>query len=68
MIYRFAAVCALTLELLLSFHLVSLPLLHAAPPFTSTAVCFVVAFIVSETWEVAVHVALAVWSKLKGRR
>lgn len=68
MIYRFAAVCALALELLLFFHLVSLPLLHAAPPFTGTAVCFVAAFIVSETWEIAAHTAHAVWSRFKGRR
>ena len=59
MIFRFAAVCALALELLLFFHLISLPLLHAAPPFTGTAVCFVVTFIVSETWEIAVHTAQA---------
>ncbi len=68
MIYRFAAVCALALELLLFFHLVSIPLLHAAQPFTVTAVCFVVAFIVSETWEITAYIAHALRRKLEGRQ
>ena len=60
MIFRFAAVCALALELLLFFHLVSLPLLHGAPPLTGTGLCFVVGFMVSELWEIFAHAARSV--------
>ena len=64
MIFRFAAACALALEMLMFFHVISLPLLHNAPPFMVTGSCLMVALIVAEMWEIAG----SVWGKLKFRK
>ncbi len=56
MIYRFAAACALALELLLGLHVVDLPKVHEAGPLVVAGGAFIAAFILTETWETLRHV------------
>lgn len=49
--YRLAAVSALSIELLNAGGLISVPMLHAAPPLSITGVHFIVVFIAIEAAE-----------------
>ena len=55
MLYRFAAACALGLELLLAGHVIEWPLLHEGGPLAVTGAAFGAAFIFDETRETLWH-------------
>ena len=51
MIYRFAAACAMALELLMAMSLVDLPKAHSAGPLAVAGGFFIGAFALTEAWE-----------------
>ena len=66
MLYRFAAACALIVEVLTALHILNVPALHQPGPLFITGVLFIIAFVLTETWDCLFHFFRSVCRAVKG--